>query len=84
MASHGTLPAMAENVENLVLEMLRRLDKKVDGLVEDVREVRTNQGALLQLLVNLDNHVMRMDGRLGSGREAARSARPGDSRLNTA
>jgi hypothetical protein len=55
---------MAENVENLVLEYLRRLDKKVDGLAEDVREIRTTQAAMLQLLASHDNHMLRMEMRL--------------------
>jgi hypothetical protein len=55
---------MAENVENLVLEYLRRLDKKVDGLAEDVREIRTTQAAMLQLLASHDNHMLRMETRL--------------------
>lgn len=56
---------MAENVENLVLEYLRRLDKKVDGIAEDVREIRTTQAAMLQLLASHDNHMLRMEDRLG-------------------
>jgi hypothetical protein len=55
---------MAENVENLVLEYLRRLDKKVDGLAEDVREIRATQAAMLQLLASHDNHMLRMETRL--------------------
>jgi tetrahydromethanopterin S-methyltransferase subunit G len=55
---------MAENVENLVLEYLRRLDKKVDGLAEDVREIRTTQAAMPQLLASHDNHMLRMEMRL--------------------
>jgi predicted nuclease with TOPRIM domain len=56
---------MADNVENLVLEMLRRLDQKVDRVAEDVREVRSTQAAMSQLLASHDNHMLRVEDRLG-------------------
>jgi hypothetical protein len=41
---------MVENVENLVLEYLRRLDKKVDALAEDLRETRNVLSGAVQIL----------------------------------
>lgn len=55
---------MADEPQSLVLEYLRRLDRKVDGLAEDVREIRTTQAAMLQLLASHDSHMLRIETRL--------------------
>jgi hypothetical protein len=55
---------MADDPDNLVLHCLRRLDEKVDRMAEEVREVRTTQAAMLQLLASHDNHMLRIEMRL--------------------
>ncbi|KAB2918482.1 MAG: hypothetical protein F9K29_07905 [Hyphomicrobiaceae bacterium] len=56
---------MADTPDNLMLHYLRRLDEKVDRLAEDVREIRTTQAAMLQLLASHDTHMPRIEMRLG-------------------
>ena len=55
---------MAESVENLVLEILHRLDKKVDGMAEDLRELRKAQSGILQILASHDGRLSRLEDRL--------------------
>jgi len=64
--------SMSENVENLVLEYLRRLDnkvnaldKKVDVLSDDVREARSVLSGVVQILASQDAHMLRVEVRLG-------------------
>jgi hypothetical protein len=63
---------MGENVENVVLEYLRRLDKKVnalgekvDALADDLRETRTVLSGVVQSLASQDAHMLRVEMRLG-------------------
>jgi hypothetical protein len=56
---------MGENVENLILEYLRRLDKKVDALGDDVREARTVLSGVVQILASQDAHMLRGEMRFG-------------------
>ena len=62
---------MTENVENLVLEYLRRIDRKADMLTEDVRDVKlwvsSGEGHLATVqghLATLQGDVARIDTRL--------------------
>jgi chloramphenicol 3-O-phosphotransferase len=56
---------MAETVDNLVLEYLRRLDKKVDALAADLRETRSTLSGAVQILASQDAHMLRVEVRLG-------------------
>ena len=63
---------MGDNVENVVLEYLRRLDKKanaldmkVDALADDLRETRTALSGVVQILASQDAHMLRVEMRLG-------------------
>lgn len=52
---------MMENVENLVLEYLRRLDKKVDAMAADLQEARTALSGVVQILASQDAHMLRVE-----------------------
>jgi hypothetical protein len=56
---------MVENVENLILEYLRRLDTKVDALADDLRETRSVLSGVVQILASQDAHMLRVETRLG-------------------
>jgi hypothetical protein len=63
---------MGENVENMVLEYLRRLDKKVnaldmkvDALADDLREAGTVLSGVVRILASQDAHMLRVETRLG-------------------
>jgi chloramphenicol 3-O-phosphotransferase len=63
---------MGENVENMVLEYLRRLDMKVnaldikmDALTDDLRETRSVLSGVVQILASQDAHMLRVETRLG-------------------
>jgi hypothetical protein len=55
---------MVENVENLTLEYLRRLDGKFDLMAADIREMKTTIAGMMQILASHDNHMLRMEMRL--------------------
>ena len=64
--------SMGDNVENVVLEYLRRLDKKVnaldikvDALADDLRETRSVLSGAVQILASQDAHMLRVETRLG-------------------
>jgi hypothetical protein len=57
---------MVEGAENLALEHLRRLDKKVDALAEDLREARSVLSGVVQILASQDAHMLRVEVRLGA------------------
>ena len=54
---------MAEQ-DNLVLEHLRHIRSTVDGLREDMREVKGRLGILENQYANLSTRLDRMDGRV--------------------
>jgi predicted nuclease with TOPRIM domain len=54
---------MAEH-DNLVLEHLRHIRSSVDGLREDMREVKGRLGILENQYANLSTRLDRMDGRV--------------------
>jgi len=56
---------MAEQVDNLVLEYLRRLDKKVDAIAADLGETRSVLSGVVQILASQDAHMLRVEIRLG-------------------
>lgn len=55
---------MTENVENLVLERLRRMDEKLDRIENAVRENRDRLGHLERLYVSISHRVDTIDDRL--------------------
>jgi hypothetical protein len=55
---------MAENVENLTLEDLRRLDGKFDVMAADIREIKTTIAGMMQVLASHDHHMLRLEIRL--------------------
>jgi len=52
------------NVDNVVPEHLRHIRGAVDGLRDDVREVKGRLGILESQYANLSNRLERMDGRV--------------------
>ena len=55
---------MNDNVENLVLERLRRMDEKLDRIESSVRENRDGLGHLERLYVSISHRVDTIDDRL--------------------
>ena len=55
---------MTENVENLILERLRRMDEKLDRIGEMGRENRERLGHLEEAYVSISRRVDRIDDRL--------------------
>jgi len=55
---------VAENVENLVLEYLRRIDHKVDALADDVRDMKLRMSDLQLRVSAMQADIARIDGRL--------------------
>jgi hypothetical protein len=56
---------MGDNVENLLLEYLRRLDTKVDALADSLRETRAGLSGVVQILASPDAYILRVEMRLG-------------------
>lgn len=55
---------MTENVENLILERLRRMDEKLDRIGEMGRENHERLGHLEEAYVSISGRVDRIDDRL--------------------
>ena len=55
---------MSDDSDNLMLRYLRRIDEKVDGLREDVREIKTRVGLLEQQYASLSSRIDRIESRL--------------------
>lgn len=51
---------MADAVENLVLEYLRRIDRKVDGLTEDARDLKLRMSSVELRLSIMQTDVARI------------------------
>ena len=47
--------------ENLILEMLRRLDRKVDRLAEDVADLKTRMTAVEEGLAGVNRRLGRLE-----------------------
>jgi hypothetical protein len=56
---------MADEPVNLTLEYLRRIDTRLDGMAADIRELKSTVAGMLQILASQDNHMLRMEVRLG-------------------
>ena len=50
--------------EQLILRLLRNIDQKVDGLRDDMRELKTRAGILEQQYASLSNRIDRIELRL--------------------
>jgi hypothetical protein len=55
---------MSDAPENLLLACLRRIDQKVDGLGDDMREVKSRLGILESQYAGLSNRLDRLDDRV--------------------
>ena len=55
---------MADAVENVVLEYLRRVDWKVDGLTEDARDLKLRTSSVELRLFIMQTDVARIGARL--------------------
>ena len=55
---------MTPELENWILEMLRRLDRKVDRLVGDVADLKTRMTAVEEGLVGVKRRRDRLDARV--------------------
>jgi predicted nucleic acid-binding Zn-ribbon protein len=55
---------MNDETKNLVLRALRRIETSIDGLREDVREIKTRLGILEQQYASMSNRVDRIEFRL--------------------
>lgn len=50
--------------DNNVLTYLRRIDEKLDRVIEDVRELKTRVGILEQQYASISNRMDRVENRL--------------------
>jgi predicted nucleic acid-binding Zn-ribbon protein len=55
---------MSEEPDNLVLRYLRRIDEKLDRLVDDVHDLKVRLTAVEEGLVGIQRRVDRMESRL--------------------
>ena len=53
-----------DETDNIVLEHLRHIRSAVDGLRDDMREVKGRLGILESQYANLSNRLDRVDGRI--------------------
>ncbi len=50
--------------DNIILVYLRRIDEKLDRVIEDVREIKTRVGILEQQYASVSNRIDRVESRL--------------------
>ncbi|MGB0696852.1 MAG: hypothetical protein ACPGOY_14465 [Rhodospirillaceae bacterium] len=55
---------MTEDPENLTLRYLRRIDEKIDRVIDDIRELKQRTGALEEGQASLSRRIDRMEDRL--------------------
>jgi predicted nucleic acid-binding Zn-ribbon protein len=60
----GKDPAMAENVENLILEHLRAIRSDVTAVCEDMRELKTRLSISEQQYASISSRIDRIEARL--------------------
>ena len=53
------------DLREFVHERFRRVDDKLDKMTDTLAEIRTHQAAMLQILASHDNHMLRLEIRLG-------------------
>jgi hypothetical protein len=52
------------DLKEFVHERFRRVDEKLDKVIDAVTEVRAHQAAMLQILASQDNHLLQVEMRL--------------------
>jgi hypothetical protein len=55
---------MADDPDNLVLVMLRRIDEKIDGIAFDVHELKVRMTSLEERMSSLDRRMDRLEDRV--------------------
>jgi hypothetical protein len=55
---------MADEPDNIVLRYLRRIDEKLDLVRDDVRELKTTQAGMLQILASHEGRLQKIETRL--------------------
>ncbi len=55
---------MANEPDNLVLAMLRRIDEKIDRIADDVRDLKVRQTATEEALAGVNRRLDRLDTRV--------------------
>ena len=53
------------DLKEFVHERFRRVDEKLDKVIDALTEIRTHQAAMLQILASHDNHMLRLEIRFG-------------------
>jgi hypothetical protein len=53
------------DLREFVHQRFRRVNEKLDKVIDALAEVRIHQAAMLQILASHDNHMLRMEVRLG-------------------
>ena len=53
------------DLKEFVHQRFRRVDEKLDKMVDALAEIRTHQAAMLNILASHDTHMLRMEVRLG-------------------
>jgi hypothetical protein len=56
--------AVTDEPENLVLVLLRRLDGKMDRVLEDLRDLKVRMTAAEEAIVGINRRMDRVEGRL--------------------
>jgi hypothetical protein len=54
------------DLREFVHERFRRVDEKLDKVIDALAEVRTREAAMLQILASQDAHMLRVEVRLGA------------------
>jgi len=55
---------MSDGPDNIALQYLRRIDQKVDGLIQDVRDLKVRVSAVEENMVVVQRRLDRVDERL--------------------
>ena len=55
---------MTENVENLILERLRRLDESMTGLRGDMQDLKLRMTAVEEHLLSIQTSIVGLNGRM--------------------
>jgi hypothetical protein len=63
-APSPTLPLMADEADNIVLEHLRHIRGQLDAMRADISELKTTQAGILQILAASQSHALRIDEKL--------------------
>ena len=61
---YGEHIANESDLKGIVHERFRRVDEKLDRVIDALTEIRTHQAAMLNILASHDTHMLRMEVRL--------------------